>query len=139
MTEIAKSKSRALSERVARRNKENQSVLDQMGVSYRSSEDLHCEDIGQVSISDKPSNCAACGGKGKVKSLFSYWDCADCFGTGFDMTNPIAVIKWQTACMDWAKAELVKLRSEVYRLSTTEAERKEKDLNEFYKDAKRKD
>ncbi|HHF2868998.1 TPA: hypothetical protein ACPJZQ_004156 [Vibrio alginolyticus] len=63
-----------------------------------------------VTLDNKPDHCPTCKGSGYTKSLFSKWECCSCFGIGYDLSDPVAVIKWQKLCLDWSKNRLLEYR-----------------------------
>ena len=143
MDEIAEQKRIALKERARKRDSATPSILESYGF-----EDPNQQQEKQVlsnlidadpALQDKPLPCPTCGGKGWIKSVFSNWECAACFGTTYDLSNPIAIIKWQKLCMDWAKRDVQRTREALYRATTTEAEREENAIQEFHGSSKRTD
>lgn len=140
MDESISLKAAALIQRKQKRDEENSSVLDSLGLEPVSAP-MEMQDVEDVDISTPPAKCVTCNGSKYVKSLFSMWECAECFGTGFDMSNPIAVIKWQSACMDWARERLSMQSAHIKRLKDlrTDEERHAEAVEEFYSDAKIKD
>ncbi|MEC6833036.1 hypothetical protein VXS06_14810 [Photobacterium toruni] len=126
-----------LIERQTRRDAENDSILDSLGFDYNQSDKLNLESADNVTLKDKPIKCKECSGKGKVKSLFSEYECFACFGTGYDFSDPVRLIKWQQLCMNWAKTKIIRLENDLHLATTTEAERMEQGMNKFYKDIKK--
>ncbi|MCG3884164.1 hypothetical protein I3271_05640 [Photobacterium leiognathi] len=126
-----------LIERQNRRNAESESILDSLGLDYQPSEHLILESADNVTLEDKPAKCKECSGKGKVKSLFSEYECFSCFGIGYDLSDPVRIMKWQQLCMSWSKTKIRKLERDLHIATTTEAERMEQGMNEFYKDIKK--
>lgn len=51
----------------------------------------------------KPDNCYYCNGTGQHVGVFKTVECATCNGCGLDITDPIAVIKWQAKQLDKAR------------------------------------
>lgn len=140
MDENISHKAAALAQRQNRRDQQNGSILDALGLEACTVQ-MEMADVEQVDIAIPPPKCTECNGTKVVKSLFSKWECASCFGTGFDLSNPIAVIKWQDACLAWSKREITGLRQKVREMSDTRTkEEKESDaIDAFYHDAKIKD
>ncbi|EGR1298301.1 hypothetical protein EAF56_20150 [Vibrio alginolyticus] len=140
MDESISLKAAALIQRKQKRDEENSSVLDSLGLEPVGTP-MEMQDVEDVDISTPPAKCPTCNGSKYVKSLFSKWECAECYGTGFDMSNPIAVIKWQSACMDWARDRISRQGAEIKRLKDprTDEERHAEAVEEFYSDAKIKD
>lgn len=139
MDEISQSKAQALQGRIERRNEQNDSILDSMGLAGGESVSVSEVEAVEANVHERPLSCGNCKGTGKVASLFSKWECMECHGTGFDLSNPVAVIKWQTACMEWAKSELLTARHQLKLATTTKEEREAEAVNEFYRSAKIKD
>lgn len=140
MDENTSIKAAALAMRQKNRDENNGSILDSMGLEAEVVS-MELEDVDRVDISNPPDKCTTCDGKKYVKSLFSQWECASCFGTGFDLSNPVAVIKWQSACMDWSKKRISDQLAKIRRLEEprTDEERHAEAVQEFYSDAKIKD
>lgn len=140
--EITDLKRQHLEGRVRKRDQENKSILDQFNIDPESDAEQRiiesCSDA-EVTIDDKPAPCKACQGRGWVKTLFSRWECDSCFGTTYDLSNPIAIIKWQRLCLDWAKKDIYESRRALLHATTTSEERQAHAVEEFYKDARRKD
>lgn len=140
--EIADLKRLQLQNRKLKRDQENESILEQFDVELEPDAEQqvieNCSDA-DVTLEDKPAPCKACGGKGWVKTLFSRWECDTCFGTTYDLSNPIAIIKWQRLCLDWAKKDVVESRRALLYATTTSKERQANAVEEFYQDARRKD
>lgn len=140
MSENISYKAMALIQRQEKRDRENGSVLDALGLEA-DAVPMEMADVENVDISIPPAKCPTCNGTKVYRSVFSSWECAACFGTGFDLSNPIAVIKWQAACMDWSKKQIKSLCQKNRELSDNRtAKEKESDAVEgFYRDAKIKD
>lgn len=143
MNEIAEQKRATLEERVKKRDNATPSILESYGF-----EDPNQQQEQQVlsnladadpTLRDRPAPCPTCRGKGWVKALFGKWECSACWGTTYDLSNPIAIIKWQKLCMEWAKRDVQRSREALYRATTTEAEREEDSIQEFYGSSKRTD
>lgn len=114
------------------RDKRSVSVLESFGFA-QSVYELPEETKESVTISDKPDPCTNCNGSGKVSSLFGSYECYSCHGTTFDFSDPIAIIRWQSLCNQWAKKELISARKDIARLTNelesallTDEERKQK-------------
>ncbi|MCG6387468.1 hypothetical protein [Vibrio fluvialis] len=140
MDENISHKAAALIQRQMKRDQENGSILDALGLEV-DSPTLEMADVESVDISNPPPKCAMCNGAKVVRAIFSKWECSACFGTGFDLSNPIAVIKWQNACLDWSKGEITGLRQKNRELADTRTkEEKESDaIDKFYANTKIKD
>ncbi|UTZ44517.1 hypothetical protein [Vibrio campbellii] len=140
--DIADLKRQHLESRKQKRDQENKSILGQFDVELEPDADLQviesCSDA-EVSLDDKPAPCKACCGKGWVKPLFFRTECDRCFGTTYDLTNPVAIIKWQQLCLEWAKKDVKENRRALLHATTTSEERKAKAVEGFYQDARRKD
>lgn len=140
--EIADLKRQHLEGRMRKRDQEHDSILEKFDVEIEpdASQQVvdNCSDV-DVTLDDKPASCKECGGKGWVKSLFNRWECDVCFGTTYDLSNPIAIIKWQRLCLDWAKNDVLESRKALLEATTTSEERQAHAVEEFYKDARRKD
>lgn len=137
-SEIADFKRRQLQDRQRKRDQENDSILGQFDVELDQEAIENCSDV-EVTLEDKPLHCKACGGKGWIKSLFSRWECDRCFGTTYDLSNPIAIIKWQKLCLEWARSEVVESRKALLNATMTSSEREANAVEEFYKNARCKD
>lgn len=143
MNGITEQKRASLEERAKKRDSATPSILESLGF-----DDPNLQQEQQVisnladadpALSDRPALCPTCVGKGWVKSLFRKWECSACWGTTYDLSNPIAIIKWQKLCMDWAKRDVQRTREALYRATTTEAEREEQSIQEFHGSSKRTD
>ncbi len=139
--DLSEEKREQLERRARARDERSKSVIDSLGLGeYVESPQVgELVDVDGITVADKPKPCAECNGTGQIKGLFSRFECNACFGTTFDLSNPIAIIKWQSACLAWAKEEVRRARADLYLATTTEAERTAKAVEVFYKDAKRID
>ena len=135
---VTKLKQNQLLERQIKRDIESESILESMDLDNPFKKCLTFESVDTVTLDDKPEACNNCNGTGSVKSLFSSYECYLCYGTGYDLSDPIKLIKWQQLCMQWSKNKIRKLDHELHIAKTTEAERMERSMNEFYKDIKQK-
>ena len=136
--DILKNKRQQLVKRQIERDKKSESILDVMHLENPYQRDLAFESAINVTLDDKPKKCAVCSGTGYIKSLFSSYECVGCFSTGYDLSDPIRLIKWQQLCMSWSKTKIRKLERDLQIATTTEAERMEKGISEFYNDIKNK-
>jgi hypothetical protein len=142
-------KAKYLQERIQKRNEANASILESYCVGAVSEQvSNESSGTGDKGINDAPKRCSECNGLGKVKGLFSAFDCAACDGVGLDMSEPITLIKWQQACMVWSKQQLLKHRAEIKSLRSQlnaipidvlNEYLKAKSMEGFYRDAKIKD
>lgn len=141
MDEIADYKRRHLEQKRIDRDERNDSILDNFDFDTEEAEQgviKHCSDAS-VSLEDKPPECPTCNGKGWVQSLFSRWECDACFGTTYDLSNPVAIIKWQRLCMEWAKKDVIKSRLDLQTATMSNEQKEAKAIDDFYQTAKRKD
>ncbi len=140
--EIVNLKRQHLEQRQRKRDQEHNSILEQFDVELEPAAEVqivkNCSDA-EVTLDDKPMPCKFCNGKGWVKSLFNRWECDSCFGTTYDLSNPVAIIKWQKLCLEWARNEVLDTRKALLYATTTSEERQAAAVEEFYKDARRKD
>ncbi|WP_432773881.1 hypothetical protein [Vibrio parahaemolyticus] len=139
--EVTESKRLHLEARQRKRDAANSSILDHFEVELDDeSKDViaRCADA-EVTLNDKPKPCELCKGRGWVKPLFVKYECDACFGTTYDLSNPIAIIKWQRLCMEWAKNDVLENRKALLYATTTEQERQAATIDDFYKDSNRKD
>ncbi|EKO3439514.1 hypothetical protein NTE19_003406 [Vibrio fluvialis] len=130
-------KSAYLANRIALRNDTHESLAERMlkdlGVDPQESPEV-------VSSDDSPAPipvCAFCGGKGKVQGLFSKSDCFSCDGTGYDMSDPVRVVKHQKQLLEWARGAIVKARRdrEAALDTRTDEEKHAAAVESFYKDS----
>ena len=137
-------KSELIENRIRDRNEKNTSILDSMGFDYPSKASIEIQDSNdEVTIKDKPAVCCKCFGRGVVKPMFYYIECAECFGTGYDLSNPLSIIKWQKLCLKWSKTKITSLQNEVRKLKPMSDEEKQKAMgfvmDRFYENSKRLD
>ncbi len=139
--DLSKEKREQLEQRMKARDERNESVLDSLGLSefVENSPIGELVDIEGVTVADKPEPCADCKGTGQIQGLFRKFPCSTCYGTTFDLSNPIAIIKWQNACLAWAKKEVQQVRNELKVAGMSEEERTAKAIEVFYRDANRID
>lgn len=83
--------------------------------------------------------CKPCKGKGMVKPMFHTMECQDCFGTGFDLKEPLALIRLQKKYLEQAKSLIVGLRKQLYELGLQDGESEQLAMDKFYRHAKRFD
>lgn len=127
-----------IEKRIRERDARNVSLAEQM-----------LKDMGQsVPIEEAPQAggdspgklppCSVCNGKGSVQGLFSRSECFACDGTGYDLSNPVAIIKHQRRLLSWAKAEIMKARRQrdAARDTRTEQEKEADAVSVFYSSAK---
>lgn len=140
MSDLSSEKRLQLELRQYQRDQMSESILESMGLSdFSDSNGFVCESCDdEVTINDKPLVCSNCKGKGVIKPMFYEFECDHCFGTGYDMSNPVKIIKWQKLCMSWSKEKVTKLRSDLYTASTNKRERMGDCMDAFYKEAKLK-
>jgi len=50
-----------------------------------------------------PELCKSCNGTKVYKGIFNVTECASCDGTGFDLSNPMAIIKHQAKQLEEAR------------------------------------
>ncbi|MCG9576130.1 hypothetical protein L1D14_07735 [Vibrio tubiashii] len=132
-------KSVHLKKRIDTRNTNNISLIESLGLEEPSS-NLDLSPVeANVSIDDKPDKCPTCKGRGQVKPMFYSIECNDCYGIGFDLSDPIKLIKWQSACLTWAKNRLKCQTNIINTLKTTSQEREEASQAKFYQSSNRKD
>lgn len=136
--ELRLSKSTHLEQRQQRRDSLNSSVIEALHLNFEVPKQLSNEPIPSTSISaqDKPEDCAVCNGEGKVKSLFNAYECGSCHGTGFDLSEPLKVILWQSACLSWAKQTILKQRHTLKTAHLTRAENEQAARDKMYKKGK---
>lgn len=139
-TETVRIKRDHLKGRQEKRDKDTPSILPHFGNELDDEQQTvsRCSDV-DIQMEDKPDKCSNCNGRGWVKGLFENWECSVCFGTTYDLSNPIAVIKWQKLCMEWAKKDVIDSRYKLKQMTTTPEERQEGAVHEFYSGSKRKD
>lgn len=123
-----------LQKRIEKRNECNESVLASFGFDVEPAAmiKLPAETKEEVTIDDRPPSCSSCQGKGTVKPMFYEYECDACYGTGIDISDPVAVIKWQKECLQWGRNEIQRLRRELYLATTTEDERLGHSVSRFY-------
>jgi len=133
-------KSCHLNELIDKRNESNPSTIEALGLSEHNTASVElvaCE--GDVTVNDTPDRCNACNGRGVVKPMFYIQECGDCHGTGFDLSDPIKLIKWQSACLKWAKDRILLQGNHLKNLTKSAAELEEESVREFYVDSRLKD
>lgn len=54
-------------------------------------------DASEPEPDGKPGKCPNCGGSGQVAGLLKAYDCYLCEGTGYDLSDPVVVIKFLQA------------------------------------------
>ncbi|WP_413113375.1 hypothetical protein [Thaumasiovibrio sp. DFM-14] len=136
--ELAKHKRNQLESRIEQRNEANNSILDAMGLALEDSDAISLVDTddSEVGLTDRPKTCKECRGRGVVKPMFFEFECPACYGTGYDLSDPIRLIKWQKLCMEWAKDRIGSLKKTLYLASTTVDEREADSMEAFYSDSK---
>jgi RecJ-like exonuclease len=136
-------KSLYLKELIEKRNEKNVSILDTFDIhddALEISESDALTSEGTVDIHCPPEKCPTCKGKGQTKGLFSFFECIACHGTGYDMTNPLYVIRWQAQCLAWSKTRINQQQKRIKELvALPEEERQAIAREQFYKDARRID
>ncbi|EGQ9864776.1 hypothetical protein MZJ31_004448 [Vibrio parahaemolyticus] len=140
--EISDIKRSQLEQRQRERDERSPSILDTFeGIELTDEREALANRLqdADVTLDDKPDRCPTCNGTGYTKSLFSKWECCSCFGTGYDLSDPVAVIKWQKLCLDWSKNRLWEYRVALIKATTTEEERLASEVESFYENARRKD
>lgn len=133
--QTAEYKRQALADRAARRDSESVSILETMGLEpVQDSPELDLHDFreDEITLESKPAKCKTCYGQGTVKGLFFRRECDDCYGTGYALSDPIAIIKWQKLCMAWAKQTIKNQREQLKMATTTEEERLEESIQRAY-------
>lgn len=138
MSGNSESKRRHLALRREDRDKNNDSILRYYSGDLDDSPKV-IESDAVVDIATPPPKCSECNGSGSVKTLFSRWECSLCHGTCYDLSDPLAVIRWQKACMEWSKSKIRLLGNQLHMATTTESERTEKCVEKFYERTKRRD
>lgn len=135
--EITEMKRQSLEQRQAKRDSENASVLESLGLEAAEEPALEVSDSYEdVTLKSKPKPCPTCYGKGTVKGVCLTRECETCYGTGYSLTDPIALIKWQKLCMQWAKAKIREQEKQLHLATTTEEERLEESVKRSYSGAK---
>ncbi len=135
--------------RIQQRNESNPSLAEQLMLEAGGSlSDLSPgESAGGEEEASKGSGkkselpvCWACNGKGVSEGLFSKSECFNCEGTGFDLAEPVAIIKKQNEWLEWAKETIIAQRrenAELKKLDTrTDGEKEAAAIEVFYKDSK---
>lgn len=136
MDDYSDIKRQHLLDKIRVRDQRNESILDRMGLKPINDENaLICDSAEEpdVDIKKKPKLCSKCHGQGTIKPMFFVMECDSCYGTGYDLTNIIYLIKWQKLCLDWSKKKLLQLQDDVYKLSTTPEERMADSMDQLYK------
>ncbi len=139
---LAKSKELHLIHRMQRRDQTHDSVLSALGIDENQTTDVIDSDYypnDEVRIDEPPPTCSECKGQKFVLGMFYKRECDKCKGTGFDLSNAIAVIKWQNLCLDWSKMTIKRQRHDITLLATSDEEREEKAQEKFYRHARLKD
>ncbi len=114
MEDLESIKARHLEDRIRNRNDGNISILESFNFEPIA-EQVESDTI-KASDDDKPNLCPNCQGTGQVRGLFTLSECYLCEGVGLDMSNPVAVIRWQRSCMEWSKKQIMQHRAELHQL-----------------------
>lgn len=135
--EIIELKRQALIERRDRRDSQNKSILETMGLEQDINSEIESNrtDDREITLECKPSICTTCKGYGKIKPMFYWFECSDCHGTGYNLLDPISIIKWQKLCMSWSKEQINLLRHQLVMTTTTEEQRLERSIMNSYEGA----
>lgn len=129
------SKSEYLENRIKARAS-NDSTAEQYGYSHSDNTLVVCD--SDVQLECLPI-CKHCKGKGTVKPMFYTLECPDCFGTGLDLKEPLALIRLQKKYLEQAKSLIVDLRKQLYELGLQDGESEQLAMDKFYRHAKRFD
>ncbi|OEE37304.1 hypothetical protein A1QO_04150 [Vibrio genomosp. F10 str. ZF-129] len=132
--QLKQDKSIQLNTRIAKRDQSTESILKTFDIDF----DVSYENItlevnhGPVTVTDRPDQCYSCHGKGRIQGLFGTSECAICHGTGLDLSNPLAVIQWQKACLQWAKNTINTQRETMKLCGVTKGQIEDAKRNEMY-------
>ncbi|MDC5753571.1 hypothetical protein [Vibrio europaeus] len=143
------SKEGHIESRIQQRNESNPSLAEQLMIEAGGSlSDLgHDDSAGDTEEAEKSGEkkaalpvCWACNGEGVVKGLFGSSECFSCEGTGFDLADPIAIIKQQNEWLSWSRKTIIRQRRQLAKHERPDgrtSEQKEADaVEEFYKSSK---
>ena len=83
--------------------------------------------------------CKACHGEKKIKPMFIKQPCCECQETGYDLSDPIQIIKEQQIMLEKLKVVIIKQRNTIYDNCFSEEERMGMSVDRFYKKATRLD
>lgn len=119
-------KAEHLRKRIADRQA-NQSTASQYGYS----EMMELSDEA-VDVLKRLPVCAECNGKKEIKPMFYWLECPRCYGTGLDLSNPLAVIRLQQEFLATAKTVIIEQRRTLYMNSSTEGERNADSVEGLY-------
>jgi hypothetical protein len=134
------SKTRFLARRIKQRNELYPSLAEELLLGLPAANN-DSEATPQSSSNTKPCPipvCPNCQGKKIIAGVFSSSECYLCDGTGYDLTDPLVVIKHQAALLAWAKDTLLKQRKQIDKLTNPQPKPNMADaIENFYRDAKR--
>ena len=64
----------------------------------------------------KPDCCEVCNGTGVYEGLLKRYECESCYGSGFDVSDPVAVIKHQANIIKSGRSYYASLQKEFHSL-----------------------
>ena len=128
--------------RIQKRNESNPSLAEQLLVeaggspSELESHDAACDEGSGKAL----PVCWACNGKRVVEGLFGNSECFNCEGTGFDLAEPLKIIKQQSEWLKWSKETIIRLRKQLAKIEKpdirTDKQKEADAVEEFYKNSK---